>query len=99
MLYTLDIRNWTESISNDIQQQAVAALEAGQVIFLPNLPFELQPQEQIFLSESFASPKTKNISFNPKTQNLQGAICSKTEMFQLSIMLHYSQALTGKAPV
>ena len=45
-----------------IQRAAIRALEHGGVVVLPQLAFELAPEEQRFLSPRWSSPRAKNIS-------------------------------------
>lgn len=93
MLQSFNLSSWQASISHEIRETALDAIESGKVIYCPQLAFELRSDEDNFLSTHYASPKTKNISFDPKTGNLQGAICTKTEYFKLTEMLsRYAQA-------
>lgn len=41
-----------------------AALEAGKVLYFPQLPFRLQPQEQALLDPQLLAPKVRNISLD-----------------------------------
>jgi hypothetical protein len=87
MLYTIDIKNWQETVSKSTIDHAITALESGQVLFLPGLPFELEESEQLFLSAHFADPKTKNISYDSNRKTLKGAISTQREANGLSQML------------
>jgi hypothetical protein len=87
MLETLNIMNWDEPIAEGTQHRTLHFLESGYVIFLPQLPFKVFPQETLYLSDKFASPKAKNISYDVNNGVLQGAICSKEEYIQLSQLM------------
>lgn len=50
----------------------VAGLEAGKVLYFPNLAFELLPPETAFLKPEILDPKVRNISLNEHGQ-LKGA--------------------------
>ena len=49
-LETILIDEWTASIPHEVQDRAVQALENGQVLFFPHLPFALSDNEIKFLS-------------------------------------------------
>ncbi|MBA2653634.1 MAG: Kdo hydroxylase family protein [Gammaproteobacteria bacterium] len=104
MLQTLNLLNWDEPVSQETQQFALTALESGEVMYLPELSFRLFPQEKVFLSHHYASPKTKNVSFDWNHSMLQGAVCTKTESIQLTQMLnryatYTKQLLTNLFPL
>ena len=63
-------------IQDIISQRSIDALEHGLILHLPALSFQLLPEEQEFLSPSYAEPKAKNISYNRHTQLLRSAACS-----------------------
>jgi hypothetical protein len=43
---------------------AIAALEAGKVLYFPHMPFVLQDSEKSFLTPDIRDPKVRNISLN-----------------------------------
>lgn len=63
--------HWQQSYSIDEQQQAIATLEQGGVLFLPDLPFTLLAQELKFLSPGTVD-KSKNVNFDINTGRLRG---------------------------
>jgi hypothetical protein len=69
---TLDIRGWEEPVEPDQQARAVRALEHGRVVFLPELAFRLEAEEQRFLSPEWPSGSAKNISYDPHTARVRG---------------------------
>ena len=52
--------------------QALAALEKGQILYLPTLGFELKAGEESLLSESILGRSHKNISYDRRKQRLGG---------------------------
>jgi hypothetical protein len=56
------------------QPDALAALESGDVLHLPDFPFALSPDEARLLDESFAEPGRKNVSFDPATGRIAGFV-------------------------
>jgi hypothetical protein len=69
----LPITGWTGPFDPDAVGAAVPALEAGRVVVLPNLPFEVTHEEQAVLSADLLSGKRKNISLDPATGKIGGA--------------------------
>ena len=86
-LELLPIQNWAGTFSPEISSQAVTALEQGKILLAPTLSFDLLPAEQRFLSTSYLSAKSKNISLNPATKALGGTDCVGHDREELSAML------------
>jgi hypothetical protein len=84
---TLNLSQWTESFSKDIQAQAIANLEKGKLLFFPQLNFALQENEKRFLSANLADPKAKNISFDTRSLQIKGAKISEEDCPALQAML------------
>lgn len=72
MLKTIAVEQWQPDLNNANRLDALAAIENGSVLFLPQLRFALNPEEHSFLSPHYSDGKAKNISFNPKTQQVRG---------------------------
>lgn len=72
MIQTMDSQDWQQGFAEATRHQALSALEQGQVLYFPRLPFHLFPQEMPLLSTRFSTEKRKNISFNPLKNTLQG---------------------------
>lgn len=68
----LEIDNWAGPFSVNTIAQAVEALENGQVVYCPNLSFNLDETEQRFLSPNVADPKSKNVRYNIHSDELGG---------------------------
>lgn len=86
-LETLHIDAWEAAASEAIQKKAVKALEEGKVIYLPRLPFHLHKKELHFLTPDIVDPKSKNISFDIRTESLKGAKCAGSDQEELSSLL------------
>ncbi|MEO8715693.1 MAG: Kdo hydroxylase family protein [Acetobacteraceae bacterium] len=67
VLIELDIADWHGPFAPAVQDQAVRALEAGRVLFLPRLAFATLPEEAAFLSDDAAGGARKNVSLDPAT--------------------------------
>lgn len=55
------------------QAAALAALEQGEVVALPHLPFEILPREQVLLTSSLSDGRSKNVSYDPMSGRIGGA--------------------------
>jgi hypothetical protein len=72
---TIDCTSWDEAIQPEVQKQAVEALESGKVLYFPRLAYHLQDSEKKFLTPQIVDPKSKNISFDIRTDRFQGSLC------------------------
>lgn len=70
---TLDLADWAPQLSEAESRRHAAALEAGKVLYLPQLRFALQPQEKRFLDPRWSDRKAKNISYDPASAAIKGA--------------------------
>jgi len=84
---TLDIINWHNSLAESLQVEATAAIENGQLLYLPKLAFVLQEHEKRFLSPDIIEESAKNISFNARLDYLKGARGNEEERQQIQAML------------
>ncbi|HVV68114.1 MAG TPA: Kdo hydroxylase family protein [Gammaproteobacteria bacterium] len=87
IMQTLDNTQWDSEYTPETQQQALSALEAGQLLFFPRLAFELNASEMSFLSPDFVEAKAKNISYNTHTNTIKGAIGTAEQREQIKNML------------
>jgi hypothetical protein len=91
----LPISNWNLEITPQMQMDAHHALEAGQVLFLPNLDFTFQPQEEKFLTPDCSKKGNKNISYNSKNNELKGTSCVQKDYIDLKQLLsRYARTTT-----
>jgi hypothetical protein len=82
-IYTLSHTAW----ESHADEEAVAALESGKIVFLPQLQFDLQPQEIPLLTPRLNNHKAKNISLNIHTNELRGANGTENEKNLLETLL------------
>ena len=76
---------------------ALQEMEAGKLLFFPDLPFQLTEAEQSLLDPKYLAPKSKNIGFNLQTGRLWGAIGQPEDLARLHDLVqrfaHFSQDL------
>ena len=68
----LPLTDWNPQCAAELQQQAMQALEEGNVLFFPQLPFTLSENEKKFLTPATVG-KSKNVSFDINTDRLHGS--------------------------
>lgn len=91
VIRSLAMRHWNDDFSDVC---AVDTLEQGKVLFLPQLAFNLTPDELQLLTPDLVDPKRKNISFNAKSGHLQGvAHEDKKVAVQALLQRHHEYAL------
>jgi hypothetical protein len=67
ILLSLPLTNWAGPFSTPTCENAVAALEAGKIVFLPRLAFAIAPNEADLLDPAVSAAGRKNISFDSAT--------------------------------
>jgi hypothetical protein len=72
---------WTRA-PGDSPPAAAAALESGDVLFLPRLEFEIKPSERPLFSQLIAAT-AKNISFDPSSGRLKGTALDRSDQAPL----------------
>lgn len=84
----------TQWHANEADPAWVAALEAGKVLYFPQLAFKLLPQEEAFLTPSIRDPKSRNISLdgNGRIKGVAGDTATQLAM-ALMVGRYRSQAL------
>jgi len=65
-IHELPIAGWRGPFDEAVRHEAIDALENGEVLYLPNLPFPLSAGEQSLLSPRLSDGKSKNISLDPE---------------------------------
>ncbi len=63
-LKEITCNGWKPALSPQDQADATLAIESGDVLFLPALPFVLSESEKRFLSPDVVHPQSKNVSLN-----------------------------------
>jgi hypothetical protein len=93
---TLDTADWAPQPPEEESRRLAAALEAGKVLFLPRLRFELQAAEKRFLDPRWSDRKAKNISYDPAGGAIKGAVGNLSDLEDLRRMLErFHQRATG----
>jgi hypothetical protein len=87
MLETLPVRQWSGPYDADVKARAVAGLEAGAVLFFPNLAFVLSEAEKRFLDASVSDGKAKNISWDHASGKMQASALTGDAAKQLAAMI------------
>ena len=100
VLEQLEISNW----SGPFGVEAVSALEAGKIVYAPLLTFELNEAERRFLSPGYLDGKTKNLSFDPGSEELRGSSAGGADRAGLQSMLRRfstcsCQFISGLCPI
>lgn len=97
ILETLPPASWRGPFDSALQAKALDALEAGKIIYLPNLPFRIEANENSFLTPGSAGDARKNISFDPATGRVANATLGAARLAQLKSMMerfaHSAQSL------
>ena len=84
---TLAIADWAPQPGADESRRLAGELEAGKVLFLPQLRFELQPLEKRFLDPRWSDRKAKNISYDPASTAIKGAQGNASDLEDLRHLL------------
>ncbi len=93
---TLTIARWDGPVPVATQRRALAALEAGRVLFFPALAFHPAPDERALLSPAMLDNTRKNISLDPATGRLGGTALTGAERHRLAAMMtRFAAAATG----
>ena len=85
---TIDaVRTWGGAALMPHAAAATERLEAGDILVLPNLPFEIGLDERPLLAASTSDGRAKNVSFDPAAQRLDGCALTGVERKRLARML------------
>jgi len=87
ILEPLDITSWHGPFSSEIVAKAAESLEAGKLLYAPQLPFDLSEAERRFLSPDCLDGRSKNVSFRPDYGVLKGTRYQGPERNELLGML------------
>lgn len=86
-VHTLDLRSWTDAAAVDDRLGLIKALESGKLLLLPRLPFRMEAAERHFLDPRWLARHAKNISYDPRTDAIKGAVGSPDERHALQRLL------------
>jgi hypothetical protein len=87
IIETLPIAAWHGPFDPELQARAIAALEAGRVLLLAQLPFRPLADETPLLSPAVMGSERKNISFDPASGRLGNTALTGAEADRLRTML------------
>jgi hypothetical protein len=91
-LFTIDSRSWEDVPAASTTEAALQALEAGRVIFFPNLAFDVERHERKFLNPATVHG-SKNVSYNPATGSVGGTRIAGGELEELrGLLSRFSRA-------
>ncbi|MGV8918712.1 MAG: Kdo hydroxylase family protein [Pseudomonas sp.] len=85
-IVSLPITSWDQPINSEQQTLAIDALEAGNVVVLPQLPFVVRDDERPLL-ESDVMQGIKNVSLSPANGSFKGSKGTEAEQQQLQAMM------------
>lgn len=84
-IYSVDVDAWQPQLAIDVAERAIQVIEAGGVIFLPQLGFKVDPSEERFLSPRWLNGTRKNIGLDGDA--VGGAAGSPAELSALASMI------------
>jgi hypothetical protein len=83
----LSVADWNQSFGSNLQQTALAALEDGQVLFFPQLAFQLADGESRFLTPDLVG-HSKNVSYSFATRKIDHCACTDADKTVVIEMMH-----------
>lgn len=83
----MSVADWNQLFADDLQQTALAALEDGQVLFFPQLAFQLVDGEARFLTPELVGD-AKNVSYNFATRKIGHCACADADKPAVAEMMH-----------
>ena len=85
-LYEVIIREWSARAPSDVASNAARRLERGDVIFLPQLRFDIEATEARLFTPSILGG-AKNTSFDPESGGVGGTTLGGADRELLSVMM------------
>src|SRR5205807_7140917 len=82
----IDHRGWSAEAAPSILDRAVSALEAGDVLVLPALQFEVRRRERRAFSPGVVGAQ-KNVAYNPATGKVSGTVLEGDDLSAVTEML------------
>ncbi len=86
VIMQIELDGWSAALPACVPEQVVAALESGDVVFLPRLRFEVLDGERHLFSPAIVG-SSKNVAFNPATGALGGATADEADRRTLAAMI------------
>jgi hypothetical protein len=93
-IHRMEISAWQGPFTAAQQREAIDALESGEVLYLPALPFLLKPEEQSLLSPALSDGKAKNISLDTNGKLKHAAAAADQAQLQ-TMMQRFAIGATG----
>lgn len=94
IIQEIDLTTWKGSFSAHHRTVVLNALEKGEVLYAPQLSFELLPEEKQFLTPRTLDTHSKNISFNVNNARLKGSRLKNEQWVCMKNMLSRYQQYT-----
>jgi hypothetical protein len=69
-IVTIQNGSWVDQ--PDVREEAVSALESGRVLYIPDLGFPIETNENQFFADDFLKLSSKNVSYDPSTNEIRG---------------------------
>ena len=88
---SLPVTEWRLNADQSLRRQAVSALEQGNVVVLPELPFMLADEEREYLRPDAVKEGTKTIKYEPRTGRVWGAADPAGEHVLRGMLKRYSE--------
>ena len=94
-LKVLRTDRWDSAAPGEAGGETVDALERGEVLYFPQLPFEFRTEEQALLAPSTSDGKSKNVVYDIRNDSLHGTALSGAARAMLQTMMRrYSESTT-----
>lgn len=84
---SLELASWEAPLPANAAGAALDALEAGSVLFMPRLAFTLDASEHRFLSPQWLEGTAKNVSFDPRRDQIAHTSANGEDRVQLAAMM------------
>jgi 3-deoxy-D-manno-oct-2-ulosonic acid (Kdo) hydroxylase len=84
--------DWQSPFTEGMRKIALQQLEKAQVLYFPNLKFQLNSHEEALFSSFVLNKRTKNISFDLKANRLTGLRCpQQVKMLHQSLLFRFAE--------
>ena len=94
-LKVLRTAHWDSAAPGEAGGETVDALERGEILYFPQLPFEFRPEEQALLAPTTSDGKSKNVVYDIRNDSLHGSALSGAARETLHAMMRrYSESTT-----
>ena len=86
-LTTLEITQWNQPHAAAEACRVTRELEAGNILFMPQLKFTLNGDEPRFLAPQWSDGKAKNVSYDPRAAQIRHTTAHDEDRRQLAAMM------------